>query len=424
MLDIRLKNVHYFDSEFELQQGDLAIQDGFFVADEGQPAQQTVHSDKVWLPGLVDNHIHISQQLLQGQLLFEKPIVWQRINVPFEAALDEATLQLSAKTAAAMMIKNGVTSFVDAGCPKANAIVETLQAIKIRGHIGYQTADLIPFELLKTTPKAAFERNLELIDLLKDDLLLNPVLGITTLPATTRALQENVLVYGQEQHLLTSCHMNEYESEILDTIVKEGLRPYEYLAKIGALHRRFIGPHSLFLSEREKDLIQINDSQIVHCPFSNSAKGIPETESLLNHQIRTYLGTDGAGHGGLDMFREIRLFSALMQLAAKAKGDYALVDATAILKMATHSVDTKLGAIKTGFKADMISIDVDQLDYFSGNINRNTLVEVTKGSHVNDTMVNGTFLMRDKTLLTIDEEKLTSDLKTYQKSRRLQAVQA
>lgn len=422
MLDIRLKDVRYFDEAFDLQQGDLAIQDGYFVADTGQPARQTLHSDKVWLPGLVDNHIHISQQFLQGRLLFEKPIVWQRINVPFEAALDEATVQLAAKTAVAMMIKNGITSFVDAGCPHAAAMVATLAETKIRGHIGYQTADLIPFETLKTTPKAAFARNLELIDLLKNEPLLAPVLGITTLPATTRALQENVLVYGQEQGLLTSCHMNEYESEILDTIVATGVRPYEYLAQIGALHRRFIGPHSLFLSEREKDLIQAHDSQIVHCPFSNSAKGIPETESLLNRHIRTYLGTDGAGHGGLDMFREVRLFSALMQLAAKAKGDYALVDAANIMKMATHSVDPKVGAIAVGYKADMISIDVDQLDYFSGNINKNTLVEITKGSHVQDTMVDGTFLMQDRMLLTIDEARLTADLKTYHQRVPLQKV--
>ncbi|MFD1671334.1 amidohydrolase family protein [Agrilactobacillus yilanensis] len=416
MLDILIKNATYFDEDFQLTTGDIAIKDGYFVTYDGQEAAQSVvASDKTWLPGLVDNHIHISQQFLQGQLLFQRPIVWQRINVPFEAALDEALVQLSTKAAVATMIKNGTTSFVDSGCPKALAMVEVLDELKIRGHIGYQTADLIPFETLKTTPKAAFDRNLELIKVLKDNPLIAPILGITTLPATTPALQENVLLYGKEQQVMTSCHMNEYESEILTTIVETGLRPYEYLEKIGAMHAKFLGPHSLFLSENEKTIIQENQSQVVHCPFSNSAKGIPETDALLARQIRTYLGTDGAGHGGLDMFREMRLFSAKMQLHAKAKGDYALVNTRDILKMATTSVEPLLGKIKVGYKADLISLDTNNLDYLSGKVDENTLIEIAKGGHVNDSIINGDCVMRDRELLTIDEDRLKADLQAYQK---------
>lgn len=413
MLDILLKNAHYLDENFELQQNDLAIKDGRFVPFTGQSAKTTISSDKVWLPGLVDNHIHISQQFLQGKLLFEKPIVWQRINVPFEASLTKDLVKLSAKTAAAVMIKNGTTSFIDSGCPLAIEMIDTLSAIKMRGAIGYQTTDLIPFDTLRTTPEEAFARNLELIDALKENELLSPILGITTLPAATKELQESVLVYGKEQHLLTSCHMNEYESEILNVIEKENLRPYEYLEKLGALHDKFIGPHSLFLSENEKQLIQDNDTKVVHCPYSNSAKGIPETDALLYRHIGTYLGTDGAGHGGLDIFREMRLFSALMQLYSKSKGDYSLVNAKEILSMATHSVDPDLGAIKVGKKADLISLDTSNLDYLSGGINANTMVEIAKGSHVNDSIIGGHFVMKDRELLTIDETQLKAQLKEY-----------
>lgn len=413
MLDILLKNAHYLDENFELQQNDLAIKDGRFVPFTGQSAKITICSDKVWLPGLVDNHIHISQQFLQGKLLFEKPIVWQRINVPFEASLTKDLVKLSAKTAAAVMIKNGTTSFIDSGCPLAIEMIDTLSAIKMRGAIGYQTTDLIPFDTLRTTPEEAFARNLELIDALKENELLSPILGITTLPAATKELQESVLVYGKEQHLLTSCHMNEYKSEILNVIEKENLRPYEYLEKLGALHDKFIGPHSLFLSENEKQLIQDNDTKVVHCPYSNSAKGIPETDALLYRHIGTYLGTDGAGHGGLDIFREMRLFSALMQLYSKSKGDYALVNAKEILSMATHSVDPDLGTIKVGKKADLISLDTSNLDYLSGGINANTMVEIAKGSHVNDSIIGGHFVMKDRELLTIDETQLKAQLKEY-----------
>ena len=43
--------------------------------------------DLLWMPGLTDGHLHTSQQFLKGSLLDEKPVIWKRINVPFEASL-------------------------------------------------------------------------------------------------------------------------------------------------------------------------------------------------------------------------------------------------------------------------------------------------------------------------------------------------
>ncbi|WP_367569443.1 amidohydrolase family protein [Lacrimispora sp.] len=412
MIDLLIKDAKYLDEKFNVQRGDIAIHKGYYVEYGGEEAKCTVTSDRLWMPGLSDNHIHISQQFLQGKLLFEKPIVWKRINVPFEASLDEEMVKLSTLAAAANMIKNGVTSFVDSGCPKAISMAEVLTEVKVRGSIGYQTTDMTPFETLRTNVKEAVERNDELAESLKGNELINPIFGVTNLVASTRELQEAVLLEGKKRGFITSCHMNEYESEILTVIEKEGVRPFEYLDSMGALHDKFVGAHGLFLSENEKNLIKSYNSKIVHCPYSNSAKGIPETDSLLSRNISVFLGTDGAGHGGLDLFAEVRLFSAMVQLLAKAKGDYALVNSEDILRMAVGTVDEKLGKIKVGYKADLISLDVDDLRYLSGDICKNTIVEVTNGSMVKDSIINGEFVMKDRELLTIDEERLKNTVRS------------
>lgn len=97
----------------------LTDQTGGFEAD-------TVIDDPhlLWMPGLTDGHLHTSQQFLRGSLLDEKPVIWKRINVPFEASLTEETMALSARLAGAEMIKSGTTSFVDAGGPHIEAAAE------------------------------------------------------------------------------------------------------------------------------------------------------------------------------------------------------------------------------------------------------------------------------------------------------------
>ena len=42
---------------------------------------------KLFMPGLIDSHMHTGQQLLKGLVLDAKPIIWTRIMLPFESTL-------------------------------------------------------------------------------------------------------------------------------------------------------------------------------------------------------------------------------------------------------------------------------------------------------------------------------------------------
>ena len=46
--------------------------------------------------------------------------------------------------------------------------------------------------------------------------------------------------------------MNEYAGEVNFHLQRFQLRPYEYLDSLGVLSDRFIGAHSIILSEHEK----------------------------------------------------------------------------------------------------------------------------------------------------------------------------
>ena len=75
--------------------------------------------------------------------------------------------------------------------------------------------------------------------------------------------------------------MNEYAGEVNFHLQRFQLRPYEYLDSLGVLSDRFIGAHSIILSEHEKALLRDRDVKVCHCPFSNCGKAVPDTPKLL-----------------------------------------------------------------------------------------------------------------------------------------------
>ena len=96
--DLLLTNARYLAPDMTVVSGKaIALRDGRILDIVSQDAcayqGDTVLSGSqlLWMPGLVDGHLHTSQQLLRGRLLDEKPVIWKRVNVPFESRLDGDT---------------------------------------------------------------------------------------------------------------------------------------------------------------------------------------------------------------------------------------------------------------------------------------------------------------------------------------------
>ena len=87
--------------------------------------------------------------------------------------------------------------------------------------------------------------------------------------------------------------MNEYPGEVNYTLEKYKLRPVEYLESLGILQENFVAAHGILLSPGEKRLLEKRNVKVVHCPFSNCGKGVPETPDLVERGISIGLGTDG-----------------------------------------------------------------------------------------------------------------------------------
>lgn len=417
--DLLLQNTRYLAPDMTVVSGkSIAVRDGRIldITDAAACAYQaeTVLSGShlLWMPGLIDGHLHTSQQLLRGRLLDEKPVIWKRVNVPFESRLDEESSRLSAQLAAMEMISCGTTGFVDAGGKYPEIYAEVYQAAGLRGRLSVMTNDnpFCPESLRAPSVPAAVER----LRAMKNSLsgLLKPIYSVTTPTAVSEELLRAVFEAAAEDGVPVETHMNEYASEVTDFIERYGKRPFVWLEEEGLLKAPMTAPHCIFLSQEEIEIMARRQVRVAHCPFSNCGKGVPPTPQLLSAGVPVGLGTDGSAHGGLDLFREMRLFRGVMNVTrGVGTADSCVMPAETLLAMAARGgglalMEPDLGVIETGAPADLIALDTDAPHLWPTQNLVHTLVESASGADVRHSIVNGKLLMRDRELLTIDRERV------------------
>ena len=72
-----------------------------------------------------------------------------------------------------------------------------------------------------------------------------------------------------------------------------------------------------------------------------------------------------------------------------------------------------IGSLETGKLADLVIIDIDDLNQTPSYNIYSTLVYSTKANDVRSVMINGRFVMIDRRLLTLDENAIKKDANAY-----------
>ena len=136
------------------------------------------------------------------------------------------------------------------------------------------------------------------------------------------------------------------------------------------------------------------------------ASGIASVPAFLKSNIVTGIGTDScASNNDLDMFSEM---DSLAKIHKVANFDPTIMDAKTIFKMATIGgaetigLKNKIGSIETGKQADIVIIDMNKPHLVPMYNPVSHLVYNVKGSDVNDVIIDGKIIVKDKKLLTID----------------------
>jgi 5-methylthioadenosine/S-adenosylhomocysteine deaminase len=213
--------------------------------------------------------------------------------------------------------------------------------------------------------------------------------------------------YGVGIHM----HVAEAKSEVDYVIERFGEPTVTHLDRLGVLGPNLLAVHAVWLTNAEIDLFKQHDVKVSHNPASAMrVLGFAKIPQMIEKGVCVSLGTDGASSSNrMDIVDEMWLASLIH------KGwrlDPTVVPSEAILRMATRDGaralldEGRYGSLEAGKKADLIVIDPHGPSMMPVNDRIAALVTALHSTNVRSTMCDGRWLMRDRKVLTLDEDAI------------------
>jgi 5-methylthioadenosine/S-adenosylhomocysteine deaminase len=423
------------DSQNNVFNGDVFIEDGRIAALGSslgvRPGEVIEATGRFLLPGFVQTHIHLCQTLFRGAADDLSLIDWLKKRIwPMEAAHSGESLAASARLGIAELIRGGTTcALTMETVHHTEAVFQAAEESGFRATIGKCMMDKgegVPNRLHEETDDSVAQ-SLELLNRWhgraagRIRCCFAPRFAISC----TRRLLETVGRLARERGVLVHTHASESQGEIEIVGRETGRRNIEYLEDVGLAGSNTVFAHCVWLNESELEILSKTGAHVAHCPSSNLklGSGIAPIPEMLGRGISVSLGADGAAcNNRLDMFTEMRT-AALIQKAVKGPR---VLPALTVLRMATIAgaraigLGDQLGSIEIGKRADLILLDLEQLHTTPHPDPISTIVYAAGPSDVDTVIIDGEVVMRDRRLLTMDEETVISQGAEH--ARRLRDV--
>jgi len=209
-------------------------------------------------------------------------------------------------------------------------------------------------------------------------------------------------------------HLAETRREVDDWKARTGESPVAYLDRIGALDAPTLAAHCVHVDREDLAILARRSVRVVHCPKSNAklGSGVAPVVAMREAGVAVALGTDGAASNNrLDMIEELR--AAWMMQRAHGEDPGALSGRDAV-SMATEvgraSLGMPGGSLAVGAPADVVLVETTGSHAHPQHDPVSTLAYAADAGDVTDVVVAGRTLMRDRELLTIDEERVQSEV--------------
>ena len=425
-VDIIIKQTSMLTEDYSIQEevsivlaGGKIIEIGNYddIIEKYQPMTVIQGKGKLAMPGFVDGHTHISQQLLRGKLSDEYPVLYLRFNLPYENKLSKDDMRVCTELSCLEMIKSGITTFADAG---ADYLYQTAQIIE---KSGMRAAITRPSSDQGAHLPSGRIHSIDTI-LKENEELYRSINGMgegrikfwfqfRSIASCSDKLIISIADKAREYNTGIHTHISEYPESNLNCLRDHGMRELGYLEKLKVLGPSFLAAHCIQLSDTDIHILQRNDVKVVHCPRSNLGKAVTKTPQLLGQGISVGFGTDGTAHSGLSMFREMTAFrhSQIVHWGVPYC-DYDVMDSKRLMSIATMGgaralqLSDKIGSIVIGKQADIILIDIQQPHISPTHNLLNTLTEAVETGDIKDVIIDGKIVMRDRKVLTLDEERI------------------
>ena len=246
-------------NNFEDKKQSLLIKDDLIaeIADEidDDKAAKIIDAEgKILLPGLINTHTHLSMTLFRGLADDLSLDSWLNDHIwPMEANLNGDYCYIGALLGAVELIKSGTTTFSDMYFYMED-VARAVEDAGIRAVLSYGMIDFGDAE----RREAELKENLDLFNSCNG--MADGRIKVFFGPHSPYTASEELLIrtrqLADEHNMGIHIHVSETEKEINDISQEKGLRPFEYLDKIGFLGPDVVAAHCVWLSDNEIEIIK------------------------------------------------------------------------------------------------------------------------------------------------------------------------
>ncbi|MBA2704488.1 MAG: amidohydrolase [Blastocatellia bacterium] len=382
-------------------------------------AAQTVEADgKLIVPGLINGHTHIPMTLFRGLADDLDLQDWlTKYMFPAEAKnLSEEFVRAGTRLGLAEMIRGGTTTYCDMYYFE-DAIADETAKAGVRGVLGETIIDFPVADNKTNAEGMAYVA--KFVQRWKGHELIVPAIAPHAPYTVSEEHLKAVRAFSDRTGAPIVTHISETKREIDDSIKAKGASPIDYLARIGFLSNKVIAAHVVWPSEEELDLLKKIGVGIVHNPQSNMklASGVAPVPQMLKRGLLVGLGTDGAAsNNDLNMWEEMDTAAKLHKVFS---GDPKVMSAQEAFELATIRgaqalhLENEIGSIEKGKRADLVIVERDSLNQIPLYNVYSDLVYATKANDVETVIINGRIVMRDRRLLTLNEQEIKASARRF-----------
>jgi len=375
------------------------------------------------MPGNICAHTHFYGAYARGLAIpgpapKDFPEILRKLWWPLDKALGEEDVRASTEVMLIDAIKHGTTTLFDHhASPNAingslDVIAEAVNQAGLRAVLCYEVTDRDG----EDKAQAGIRENVRFLERNLAErnaggrvagtfgLHASLTLSERTLEACRQAVPEGVGFH---------IHVAEHEADEYDSLQKSGMRVVDRLNKHGILGPKTIVAHVVHIDIKEAELLADTETWVTHQPRSNmnNGVGVAAIEELLRTGIKVGIGTDGFSH---TMWEEWKTAYLLHKVWHRDPRRFSGIDAVELGIYNNAALANKffpeapLGQLIPGAFADLIFVDYHpHTPMNEGNLPWQIIFGFNE-SMVTTTIVEGEILMRDRKLLTMDEEAVTS----------------
>jgi len=372
----------------------------------------TRYKNSAIFPAFINTHTHVGMSLFRGfaddlpLMEWLKDYIW-KIEKRYISA---DFVYLATLLSSIELIRSG-TSMINDMYFYPESISKAISEAKLRAIIG--------FGALISVDKA-----LENVETFKSTDMIKPALCPHALYTVGKDSIKRMIEFADPRGILIHTHLAETDAEIEIVKEKYNTTPALLMNDIGGFDTFSIFAHAVHLTDEEIKIMGEKKVNISHCVESNLklASGIAPIMRLQSAGANITIGTDGvASNNDQMMINEISTVAKLHKAISK---DATTLSADTVLKMSTENAAKalradNLGKLAKGNQADFFVISFDSVNMTPVYNPISHLLYSATSNDITDLVVAGKMIMKNRKILTIDEEAIKQEARKVAKKIKI-----